>query len=838
MDYAVRCRLDISRSGMTVSHVLSCESIIVTINNHSSFHTTESGNNNACMQLWVHSSCPEVDNSGTKQAPNQAAVAYFANPNFSCMPLQGTPLTPMDISPQPDATGNPSAPTPPPQPQFTPAWTKPPAASGNFTFSSGRAQPTPERPAPRQSPRTRRPSSKPAADLPKSRFMPQDATDTTAASAAAFTVAGQSQPGLTSLESNAPVFGVASQSQPVSRDSEGNAPVFESTAQTKRSSAGSAAMGASANSADTGASAGSAGTAGVGASAGTGGSASTAGAAGTASAGQHSAQSTFGNAFASSNSQAAPSSFFPSAASTSAASAFPFDVPGRPMDSRIKDACAMGFMGINLDSASGAAAQDTSASQMPSCGTAPSTTASGSATAAWGSATAELNTSTGPPPPASSQFQSSLGDAFRAGFASSGDDPSTSHQVPLGDPPPSPFSFNLGAKPTPKAQAGRPMFGIEHAATSLHDKLVLEDEELAADGEPAARSGTSSASQMPPQEQHATSAGTSASAAKDASMPSGANPSPAVSAAAAAESASGSLPAFSASFRSTAAPAAPPPQPSFVFGAKPAAASAAASASHPNPAHTFSLGAAAGPSGFPPSSPAAAGGKPFVFGAKASAAAQAANGSFPPSGASQAAAQEAAAQPASVNTAFPQPSRRSAAPAAAQTMPVQFSAGQASSSTGLRNGLHSPSGVAKHTGPGRHGRAAPGSPGARRSARMSSGKELNGEDRPAGLPNRWTPVHPLAGPTPGPQAWVSQARRSTHEQARGTGQQHQAIRTALMLLHKCLSLVGWLQLVHGFSSSVDTDLERGFCEVACQLPRCSVGCLAGPSVALHSGHFH
>ena len=731
----------------------------MTVNNKSNRHTVKGKDNNACMQLWITQQLPEVSKHAI-----QDARAHFANPNLAFLPLQGTPLTPMDISPQPDATGSPSAPTPPPQPQFTPAWTKPPAASGNFSFSSGMSWPTPEHPAPRQSLRTRRQSSKPAADLPKSRFMPQDATDTTAASAAACTVAGKGQPGLTILESNAPVLKGPSQGQPVSRDSEGNAPVFDSAAQTQRSSAGSAAMGASTDSAE------------VGASAGIGGSANTAGAAGSASAGEHSAQSTFPGGFASSSSQAAPSSCFFSAASTSAASAFPFDVPGRPMDSRIKDACAMGFMGINLDRASGSAAQDTSSSQMPFCGTNSSTAASGSATAAWGSATAEPSTSTGPPPPASSQFHSSLGDAFRAGFASSGNNPSTSHQVPLGDPPPSPFSFNLGAEPTPKAKAGRIVFGSEHVATSLHDKLVLqEEEELAHGAEPAARSGTSSASRMPPQEQHA----------NDASVPSGANPRPAASAAAAAaESASSCMPAFSASFFSTAAA---PPQPSFVFGAKPAAAGAAASASQPSQAPTFSFGAAAGPSGFPPSNPAAAGGKPFVFGAKASAAAQApVNGSFPPSGASPAAAQEAAAQPASVNTAFPQSLGRSApsAQAAAQTMPVQFSGGQASSSTGLRNGLHSPSGVAKHTGQGRHGRAVPGSPGARRGVKISPGKQLNGEDRPAGLPNQWTPVHPLADPTPGPQAWVSQARHSTRGQTNGTGRQHQVICTALMLLHK------------------------------------------------------
>ena len=744
--------------------------------------------------MWVHSSCLEA----SKQAPNQAAVAHLANLNLSFSPLQGTPLTPMDISPQPEATGSPSAPTPPPQPQFTPAWTKPPTVSGSFSFSSGMDRPTSERPTPRQSPRTRRQTSKPAADLPKSRFMPQDATDTTAASEPAFTAPGQNRPGSTSLDSNAPVFGVAGSSQPTSRDSESNATVFESAAQTQRSSAGSAGIGGSAGTAasagvrasagsagvgGTASSAGTAGTPGIGASAGIGGSAGTAG---TASAGQNPAQSTFPNAFASSSSQAAPSSFFPSAASISTASAFPFSVPGRLMDSRIKDACAMGFMGINLDSASGST-HDPSSSQMPSSGTAPSTTVSGSATAGWGSATAHPSASTGPPPPASSQFQSLPANAFQAGFASCDDNSSKSHQVPPGDPPPSPFSFNLGAEPTPKTKTGRAMFGAEHVATNLHDQLVLEEEGSAAAAEPTARSGTSSVSQMPPQAQHAASSDTLASGANDAnSMPSGVDPGAAVGTAAAAQSASSCPQAFGAGLGSTAAaPAAA--RPSFVFGAKPAAAAAAASASQPNQAHTFSFGTAAGPSSFPPSNPAAHSGKPFVFGAKASAAAQAtANGGFPPPGGSQAAAQEPAAQPASVNIAFPRPLGRAAAPSAsatAQSMPVQFSAGQASSFAGLRNCLHSPSGIAKHTGPGRHGRAVPSSPGARRGVRVSPGKQLNGDDRPAGLPNQWTPAHPLADPTPGLQGWVSEATHSTHERAKSSAQQHQVMRTALMLLH-------------------------------------------------------
>ena len=652
--------------------------------------------------------------------------------------LQGTPLTPMDISPQPDATSTPSAPTPLPQPQFTPAWTQAPAASGSFSFSSGSAL-TPERPSARQSPRTRRQASKPAADLPKSRFMPQDATDTSAAAAPpAFGAAGQSQPG---SEGNAPVFG---QSQPGSTGSEGNAPAFGSTAQTQQTSAG------------------------------------------TAGTGQYTAQPTFQSAFAGGSSQAAPGSFFPSAASRSAGpSAFPFSVPGRPMDSRIKDACAMGFMGINLDSTAGSD-QDARPSQMPAGGTAPSTTGSGSTTAGQGSTTAEPSTSTVPPPASSFQFQSTQRDAFSAGVASS----SASDQPPLGDPaaPLSPFSFALGAEATPKPKNMRPMFSSEQVATNLHDKLVLGEDTAAV----AENAGTSDAPHIPPQDQHATSADTSASAADATTMPT-ADSGPAAPDKAA-ESASGRWPAFSGSFCGTSG-AGTADKPSFVFGARPAAAGAAASVSQPSQLHTFSFGTAAGSSGFPPSKPVAPNGKPFVFGAKAPAAAQpAANGSFPPPAPSQAGAEKAAAQPASVSTAPPGWSAASSASAAGHSMPTQFSAGQASSSSsaGLRNGLHSPSGIAKHTGPrsspvasGRHSRAAPGSPGARRSVKGSPGKQLSGVDRPAGLPNGWTPVDPLADPKPGPQ-WLSHGTHSSNGQAAVTGQQHQVLLAAFVL--RCLDI--------------------------------------------------
>lgn len=528
------------------------------------------------------------------------------------------------------------------------------------------------------------------------------------------------------------------------------------------------------------------------------GTARSAGSAASASATQHTAQPTFRDGFASSSSssQAATSSFFSSSASMSAsASAFPFSVPGRPMDSRIKDACAMGFMGINLDSASGSAQDASSSSQVPPPGTASGSATAGrgaatavpssSATAGWGSATAGSSTFTGLPPPAFSHFQPSLGNAFRSGSANGDEGPSANHQVPQGAPPPSPFSFNLGTEPTPKPKTSRAMFGSEHVATNLHDKLVLEEEDSPAGAEPAATTGTASAPQAPSQQhQYATSAGMSAASSAaatnaDAVPPAAAPVAPASAAASASASGSFGFPAFKAS--TSAAPAAA--QPSFVFGAKPAAAiAAAASVSQPSQQHTFSFGTAAGSSGFPPGppNPSAPSMKPFVFGAKASAATAqaAANSTFPPPGASQATAQEGAA---SVSTGLPHLSGQSAASlasAAAQSMPTHASAVP-------RNVLHSPSGIAKHTGPGRHGRAVPGSPGARRSARASPAKQVIGDDRPAGLPNRWTPVQPLGDPSPAPQAWQAQTVPSAHEQAGVTGRQHQVKHTALNWLCAC-----------------------------------------------------
>ncbi|KAL0022774.1 hypothetical protein WJX79_003861 [Trebouxia sp. C0005] len=53
---------------------------------------------------------------------------------------QGTPLTPMDISPQQNAEGPASAPTPPPQPHFTPQAAAPSNSSFQFSFAGRAAQ--------------------------------------------------------------------------------------------------------------------------------------------------------------------------------------------------------------------------------------------------------------------------------------------------------------------------------------------------------------------------------------------------------------------------------------------------------------------------------------------------------------------------------------------------------------------------------------------------------------------------------------------------------------------------------------------------------------------------
>ncbi|KAL3152968.1 hypothetical protein ABBQ38_011998 [Trebouxia sp. C0009 RCD-2024] len=713
----------------------------------------------------------------------------------------------MDISPQPDATCSPNAATPPPQPQFTPAWTKPSAASTTFSFSSGSALPTPERPAARQSPRTRRQASKLAADLPKSRFMPQDATDTTTSAAAAPAASGlpdESQPGFTGSRGNAPLFGTAAQTQ---RTSAGTAGTSD-TAGTAGASASagiraSAGIGTSAGTAGIGTSAG---TAGIGTSAGTAGSA--------ASARQHPAELPFRKAFGGSSSQAAPNGF-PWTAASRSATAFPFSVPGRPMDSRIKDACAMGFMGINLDSTTSAsdAGAGSSSQGPPAAGSPPSTTGSGAgATAGWSLPTADP--SSAPmnqdpyPPQASFHFQSAHNSGFSAGFAgttASEQNTSSSNEAPAADPqaPPSPFSFHVGAKATPKPKQGRAMFGSEHVATNLHEKLVLQDD-VAAAAEPAAAAESS----LPPR-QHATSADASTLAAQapaepavrsDTSFPPGQHATSANASTSAAQAGlnptadkSGSAapnratdpssapwPAFHAS--SWTAPAAgTAEQPSFVFGTKPQAASGA----QPSQPPTFSFSAPTGPTAISARS-AGAGSTPFVFGASASTNSDAQPATDqrrpPPGEAPKAAANEAAAQPASVNNAVPQSSGWSAS--TGRSILMQFSAGQASSSFGPRNGLHSPSGIAKHTGnrsspPGawRPGRAVPGSPGVKRSAKVSPGKKMNdGADR-AALPNRWVPVDFRGDPKAGSQ-WASGVQHSADEQAEASGQQQQVRTTS------------------------------------------------------------
>ena len=181
--------------------------------------------------------------------------------------------------------------------------------------------------------------------------------------------------------------------------------------------------------------------------------------------------------------QTPPNGFFTSGTARPT-TAFLFQAAGRPMDSRIPEACATDFMGINLDSIPAQAAS----SRPPNA--APAATAglhAGSAQAFWQqppapafpSQPAACTTSTegsrerandddsgaptGLPP--------SWGAAF-AGipFAAAGNQQPTAEQAA----PPSLFSFTMGTAATPKQQSPRPIFATEHLATNLHDKLVLE----------------------------------------------------------------------------------------------------------------------------------------------------------------------------------------------------------------------------------------------------------------------------------------------------------------------------------------------------------------------------
>ncbi len=349
----------------------------------------------------------------------------------------------MDISPQSHANEDMPVPTPPPQPHFTPQAPAAPSNTGfGFSFGTGSFQPVSKQAAARQSPRNKKPAAR-HADLPKSRFMPPNASDTNSSSGTAFGPSAQAQP------SSAGTGGIPGLS-------------------------GAAGLAAQPSSAGTGGIPGLSGRAGFDA--------------------QPSANPTMPNGLANHQaSQPAHPSLFASNARGSGAG-FAFSVPGRPMDSRIPDACAMGFMGINLDSipTQPASAQATAA---------PITTA-GVHPAAAGSSAGHAQAAQQQQPSASFPSQHGAFSAFtfrRGKDASSIENQAAAPSMPpahdslfgnsrptaaaddgVPTAPPSPFSFTMGAQTAPKQQFGHPIFGTEHLATNLHDKLVLEAELAAA----------------------------------------------------------------------------------------------------------------------------------------------------------------------------------------------------------------------------------------------------------------------------------------------------------------------------------------------------------------------
>ncbi|KAL0026901.1 hypothetical protein WJX77_010227 [Trebouxia sp. C0004] len=498
---------------------------------------------------------------------------------------QGTPLTPMDISPQQNAEGHASAPTPPPQPHFTPQAAALSNPSFQFSFGASSSPDVPKQAGAKHTPKGRKSAAKSAADLPKSRFVPGNATDT---STGFSTASGSSAP-----------------------------------------------------------------------------------------------------------------------------------AQARPMDSRISDACAMGLFGINLDSTAAQSATTQAAAE-------PAATAGASA------ATAGTHSVHQQPPTAKSCATSSF---FAAGIMEGGnakrDHPSASCTAPAQQSSfdsrgffaaaaesqpttagqatqPSAYPFTMGAQTTPTHHSGRPLFGGEHLATNLHDKLVLEEQLVAATEAQAAQAAAS----YPKHFQPSAAAPAPFSAAAVAAA-NGAS-SEAAQQQAAQQSAAGS-----ASVASAAAPtAAVPPQ--FIFGSSAApagnyaAADAAGRAAQSQP-QGFSFGTA---HSFPAQQAAAqpAPSEPFVFCASApfpaaseAAGRQARDGAnFPPAEGSQAGWPQAA--PFST-----------ASPAATSEAPPHFASGPVSTNS-VRPGLHSPSGVAKHissrgsvSGAGQHGRPVPGSPHARRT---------------------------------------------------------------------------------------------------------------------------
>ncbi|DBA87393.1 TPA: hypothetical protein ACH3X1_004435 [Trebouxia sp. C0004] len=612
---------------------------------------------------------------------------------------QGTPLTPMDISPQQNAEGHASAPTPPPQPHFTPQAAALSNPSFQFSFGASSSPDVPKQAGAKHTPKGRKSAAKSAADLPKSRFVPGNATDT---STGFSTASGSSAPAQARSASTAgaagfgTAFGAPAQAQQSTTSTAGAAgfgTAFGETAQAQLSTAAGAAK--------------------LGKAFGTTAQAQprTAGTAGFAE-----QRPTAPNGFA--TKLAAPSGF--SASGIGAyTSCIPFSVPGRPMDSRISDACAMGLFGINLDSTAAQSATTQAAAE-------PAATAGASA------ATAGTHSVHQQPPTAKSCATSSF---FAAGIMEGGnakrDHPSASCTAPAQQSSfdsrgffaaaaesqpttagqatqPSAYPFTMGAQTTPTHHSGRPLFGGEHLATNLHDKLVLEEQLVAATEAQAAQAAAS----YPKHFQPSAAAPAPFSAAAVAAA-NGAS-SEAAQQQAAQQSAAGS-----ASVASAAAPtAAVPPQ--FIFGSSAApagnyaAADAAGRAAQSQP-QGFSFGTA---HSFPAQQAAAqpAPSEPFVFCASApfpaaseAAGRQARDGAnFPPAEGSQAGWPQAA--PFST-----------ASPAATSEAPPHFASGPVSTNS-VRPGLHSPSGVAKHissrgsvSGAGQHGRPVPGSPHARRT---------------------------------------------------------------------------------------------------------------------------
>lgn len=592
--------------------------------------------------------------------------------------MQGTPLTPMDISPQQFTDAATSAPTPPPQPSFTPQAAAPPKPIFQFNFGTSASQSAPNPTGVKPSPRGKKPTAKPAADLPKSNLgMPPKA----------------------------------------SAGSSGSGSGFGGPAQAQASSTGSAA------------------------------------AAGFAA--QPASHSAMPNSF--STCQAAPSGFFASGIG-GPSTAMPFAVPGRLMDSRIPDACAMGFMGINLDSApthssfsaqpaaathaatagaQPAAAGASFASQPPPRAAFPDTHATHSTFAAGTSGSYAERGNLGSASSRPSTQEASFGSSGGSASAAEGQAPAAAQAAP-----PSPYSFTMGAAVNPKQHFGRTIFGSEHLATNLHDKLVLEEQLAAAaaagcDSSEAGRAAPAAANQT--DARHASSAevpfqaeAPAGAADHQAHGPASTSSGTAPQHAAQRTAARGTSTATAAA-ESAAAPAAAAPPP-FVFGftsasAAPSAsgAGAADSGSHAQP-QGFAFGTTHSSAFFAQQAAAQpAQAKPFVFGTSSTSSASSTASTQPKHSARYPSARfsAGASQPAPVSQASEATTSGVPAPSA----PDQVNAIPA------RSGLHSLSGVAKHTssrgsagGAGLQNRAVAGSPQARRT-RASPRKQTSPQVR-------------------------------------------------------------------------------------------------------------